>query len=62
MKLTVPQNLPNSDATLAPAGEILDDSKVRILMASPAYLDPAMRDPAVVKQVDEYYAAKYKTA
>jgi hypothetical protein len=62
MKLTVPQNLPNSDAVLAPAGEILDDSKVRILMASPAYLDPSSRDPAVVKQVDEYYAAKYKQA
>lgn len=57
MKLTVPQKLPGQTEEIA--NEPLDESKIQTMMSSPAYLDPAQRDPAVVKQVDEWFAAKY---
>lgn len=58
MKLTVPQNLPGQTETTT-AAEPMDDAAIQKLMMSPEYTDPTRRNPAVVKQVDDWFKAKY---
>ena len=58
MKLTVPQRIPSdSDVAGAPTQVTQDD--IHQLMLSKEYTDPIHRNPAVVKQVDDFFAAKY---
>ena len=60
MKLTVPQNLPGQTETTQTAQpEQLDEAAIQSLMMSPAYTDPTQRDPQVVKQVEDWFRAKY---
>ena len=59
MKLTVPQNLPGQTETSTSEAEPMDEGAIQALMMSPAYTDPTQRDPAVVKQVDDWFKAKY---